>query len=261
MRFLHFLAVLLIEFLLVDASCIPTWPQASYTNRTDYLTWVDPIGHAPRYRFAISDARYGGDNPDCLSFNGTRVRRLRNTTGFVDLDAATDTGSIKASFLVQNLSPEQGVVWNGLMTVESTDFLPEPTGFYNPFMQGGIAVNILQHGCTEQGETGFPELRSRLSTWGHGNVYLDGTAIYENVWFHSMLSPQLRDNVTNAIYADAKKISPYSPSACWNGLTSSDWHTDSMSFILVISRWCAHPGKVHPQSDMDIVLDFAITEV
>jgi hypothetical protein len=72
-----------------------------------------------------------------------------------------------------------------------------------PFMRNGISTNFIQHGCTEQGEASFPQIRAFVSTWGYGNVYLNNSILYEDIWLHTMYTTRMREAGTNTIWADA----------------------------------------------------------
>jgi hypothetical protein len=71
-----------------------------------------------------------------------------------------------------------------------------------PFMRNGISRNFIQHGCTKQGEASFPEVRAFVSTWGHCNVFLNRTMLYEDLWLHTMYTKRMREASSNTFWAD-----------------------------------------------------------
>jgi len=243
-------------------TCNVTQPQELYTLNPAYLTWTDPLAHAPQYNVQLSNGVWSGDWPDAISFNGTRASRLSNSGGTAVLDASSKTGSYVIEFDADNMQPQEGVFLTGRVRIESTDFQSTPADDYTPFMQGGLATQILQHGCTVQGEPSFPQLQSRLSSWGHCNVYLNDELFYENLWLHTMLSNPFRDPDSLAIYADSTHTTAYSPHRCWEGdMDPTVVDVNDMTLTVIAARWCWDPNaQVHPQTDVNFVIGFHVQE-
>ncbi len=84
-------------------------------------------------------------------------------------------------------------------------------------MSSGIASSLVEHGCTGQGEPSYPQLKGKLVTWGHADLYLNDTLLYENLWLHTMYTNRMRDEATNAIWANANHTQIYNPLQCWQG--------------------------------------------
>jgi hypothetical protein len=237
--------------------CVKTHAQGEYINSTSYLT-VAPTTppHSRLWNLKLTEGRFTGNYPDPLSLNGTGIVRV-NATGSVLVDAATGQGDISIEWQQTNFSPERGVSLSGHFSAKSRDFDSSPRGHhYVPFQQGnGVAESIVQHGCSGQGERGFPQLKSKLSTWGHVDIFHDGKILYENIWLHTMYTNRCRDYDTNAMFADATHTSIYDPAKCWQG----DVDDSKSEFIFVAARWCQSDPKhkkVHPQTDVDIVFSF-----
>jgi hypothetical protein len=242
--------------------CQITQPQETYTNSTAYLTFVDPLNHSPEYKLHLSNGIYAGDFPDALSFNGTRVQRFSSSSGYVNVNSKTKQGNYYVKFWSNNLQPEENVSYTGWIEITSTDFDATPSGAYVPFMASGVSPNVVQHGCTRQGEPSFPKLLSRISTWGHANVVLNGTIIYENIWMHTMLVNRYRGNTTYAMYADSKHNETYSPDRCWKGDASNDISVNGMIMDIIVARWCYNKNDHIPKNaDVNFVLQFDVLEV
>lgn len=243
--------------------CVATWPQALYTNESNYLTWQDAAEHHPQYSLELTNGVYGGDFPDCISFNGSRAKRLSDSRGSVFYDTDAKQGNIFVRFWADNLQPEEGKFYTGWFEFASVDFQSSPPNAYVPFQQHGIARNLVQHGCTGQGEPSFPQLKARVASWGHANVFLNGSMLYEGLWLHTMFATRFRDRATHAVYADAEHTRIYSPSRCWeDGGVSNSTAVNDMALAFVACRWCENPhAQVHPQTDVNFVLDFDVQEV
>lgn len=126
---------------------------AAYTNTKQFLTFVAPR-HSSRYDLLLSSGRYGGDYPDCISLNGTRVKEL-GAIGSVHVDPDSGTGYVEVSFN-GTLAPEsERGAMSGEWKIRPAGFIPTV-----PFTRNGISQNIIQHGCSQQGEPGFPQLKS-----------------------------------------------------------------------------------------------------
>ena len=122
---------------------------------------------------------------------------------------------------------------------------------------GGVATSLIEHGCTGQGEPGYPQLKGRLATWGHCDVYLNGSLLYADLWLHTMYSNHLRDADTHAIYADATHTAIYSAAECWQGNVQDDLP----EFQFIVARWCFCPACiVHKPTDLNIIFSFASVE-
>ena len=128
-----------------------------------------------------------------------------------------------------------------------------------PFMRNGISTNFLQHGCTGQGEPGFPQLKSYVSTWGYCDVRLNGRMLYEGVWLHTMYSNRMREAGTNTIWADRAHSRAYDPKQCWTG---GDVRDDLTEFSFIVARWCKSPNphQVHALTDVNIVMSFLVVD-
>lgn len=255
---LYLLAVVVASFSgLVSASpttCQPTRAQGLYTNASDFLTFVQTPPHSSIWKLKLGQGRYTGDFPDCISFNGTRVQRL-NATGTVYLDAAKGSGDIAIEWYSRAMSPEEGKTYSGHFKATSSNFQSDPPAdHYVPFQRNGISQAFLQHGCSAQGETAFPLLRSHVSTWGYVDIYNNGQLIYPHLWLHTMYTQRCRDFATNAIFADATHTRPYSPARCWEG----DVSTTEKEFHFIAARWCESRDKhaVHPVTDVNIIFSF-----
>jgi hypothetical protein len=185
--------------------------------------------------------------------------------GFVALDTRIGWSStVHIEWEQKNFSPEKGKSFSGSFRAESTDFDSEPRGgHYVPFQRKkGVSAGIIQHGCTNQGEPSFPLMKSEVSTWGHVNIFNNGTLVYENLWLHTMYTNRARDLDTNAIWADKAHTRSYSPKRCWEG----DVDDDQKEFHFIAARWCHaapnSPPQVHPTTDVNIVFSFTtITDV
>ncbi|CAF3304746.1 unnamed protein product [Rotaria sp. Silwood2] len=244
-----------------NSFCQVTQPQETYTNSTAYLTFVDPINHSPEYKLQLSNGIYSGDFPDALSFNGTRVQRLPSSSGYVNVNSKTKQGKFYLKFWSNNLQPEENVSYIGWIEIMSTDFDATPSGAYVPFMAYGISSNVVQHGCTRQGEPSFPKLLSRISTWGHANVLLNGTIIYQNIWMHTMLTNRYRNNITFAMYANSEHTEVYNPTRCWKGDVSNDTSVNGMTMDIIVARWCYNKNDHIPKNaDVNFVLQFDVSE-
>jgi len=259
-------------------NCKPTNPQAAYVNISDYLTFQthDRSGKGSgndNVRLSISKGVFSTAYPDPIDIAGKHGVQLINASGFARLNTATggveDDSVIDVSFYARGLdigAAESEKNLSGIFRVVSTDFRGWG-GRYVPFMRrrssdgfqresgGGISGNFIQHGCSGQGEPGFPMLKSRVSTWGHGAVFLNDALLLGNVWMHSMYTNRYRDPETRAIYADASRTAYYDPKECNKAFVSED---GSMQFTLVIARWCVddNPKKIHPATDLDMVMTF-----
>jgi len=238
-----------------NSTCIATEAQGTYTNITDYLTWNAP-DHGDVWHLQLSNGRYTGDFPDPLSFNGTRVLLL-NATGTVNIDAKAKTGSIHVTFFATNLQPYEGAQLTGKFDIFSTDFNSTPADDYVPFMQDGIATSLVEHGCTGQGEPGYPQLKAKFATWGHCDVYLNGTLLFPNLWLHTMYTNRMRDAVTNAIWADSAHTQVYNPLQCWQG----DVVDDLPEYQFIVARWCyCADCQVHKPTDLNVIFSFTGVE-
>ena len=231
--------------------------NAEYTPDASFLTYNDPTNpHGSTYDLRLSDGRYGGDYPDCISLDGSGVKEL-GATGRVQLDAFKGQGSIEIQF-EGSIAPEAPLDPEAPAAFHSGNWSIVSNGVWLPgvpFQRNGISENFIQHGCTGQGEPGFPMLKAKFSTWGGCDVYLNGSILYENVWLHTMYTNRMRAKGSNAIWADAAQTEVYSPEECWKGAGVDD---DLFEFSAIVSRWCSasSEGKVHQITDLDIVLSF-----
>ena len=250
--------------------CKVTDPQSAYSRNEHFLTFAsENRNESLNLKFSNDTGIISGSYPDPISFDGLLSRKLSHVNGFVQLHSLTGEGKIDISFDGHSLSigsqPSEKNV-SGNFRVISTDF----NGWNNqyvPFMRstngisrehgGAISSNFIQHGCSQQGEPGLPFLKSRMSTWGHADVYLNGTIFYKNVWLHSMYTNAYRDSETHAIYSHDKK-SFYKPTHCDDAFTSP--FGKKMQFSLVVARNCldSNPAKVHKTTDMDMLLVFDV---
>ena len=250
--------------------CVVTDPQIAYSANKNFLTFASEDRNSSiELSFSNSDGIISGSYPDPISFNGSLSRKLSGVNGSVFLDSFTGNGKIDVAFKGDALSVGSQASdknLSGNFRVVSTDF----NGWndqYVPFMRayngivrengGAISSNFIQHGCSQQGEPGLPFLKSRMSTWGHADVYLNGKVLYRNVWLHSMYTNAYRDPETHAIYTHDKK-SFYNPKNCDDSYTSL--YGTKMQFSLVVARNCldSNPEKVHKTTDMDMLLVFDV---
>ena len=251
-------------------NCKVTDPQKAYSRNQHFLTFASEDRNSTiELSFSNSDGIISGSYPDPISFNGSLSRKLSAVNGSVFLDSLSGDGNIDIAFNGNALSVGSQASdknLSGNFRVVSTDF----NGWNNqyvPFMRstngivrengGAISSNFIQHGCSQQGEPGLPFLKSRMSTWGHADVYLNDKVLYKNVWLHSMLTNAYRDPETHAMYTQDKK-SFYNPKNCDDAYTSL--YGTKMQFSLVVARNCldSNPAKVHKTTDMDMLLVFDV---
>ena len=278
------------------ARCIVSNPQAAYSPTPDVLTFATPqLGTSPKnypvaVNLTVSQGLLATEYPNPLCSDGTCVNTLENSNGgSVVLNAATGTGKIDIEFdasdwAVGSMLRDKHIT--GRVRIVSTDF----RGWndeYVPFQRydgngvfrdvgGGISGNFLQHGCSGQGEPSFPLLKSRVSTWGHGDVYVDGKLYYKNLWMHTMYTNAYRSEADNAIHTKTYDAATNSFKAnmgelfdfqksCSNGYAApmgggggGSGGGTPMQMTIVLARWCHDPNplKLHPQTDLDMVVQF-----
>jgi hypothetical protein len=249
------------------------------------LTFTDPALGDPlgtdfpvAVNISLSKGVLASKYPNPFCADGSCAQNLDQAGGYAYLDTSTGIGKIDVEFDAEgmdlgSMAYDKNVT--GRFRIVSTDF----NGWnqqYVPFMRhsangqlrnsgGAISGNIMQHGCSDQGEPAFPLLKSRISTWGHGDVYKDGKLFYKNVWMHSMYSNRYRSPTDNAVRTRVLNTTTglYAASATgvYNGARdcrAGHVEDGQMQFSLVVARWChdPNPHKAHPATDMDMLVAF-----
>lgn len=286
--------------------CFSTNPQAAYVDRTEPLSFTTPqfgdptsVNYPAAFNLTFDQGLLAGRYPNPLCWNGTIgmgedpdqncINSIKEVSGFAYLDTTDGSGKVDVSMNVHDLDMGElpyDKISSGRMRIVSTDFnawTVEGKQTYQPFMRrtvdgrqrdfgGGVAGNILQHGCTAQGEPAFPRLNSRVSTWGHGDIYLDGVIKYKNLWMHMMYTNRYRDGTTNKIYANKTVDKVYDIHVCKESETANT----EMEFSVIFARWCADSStfptriangtivdqpKIHAASNLDFLFTFTGPEI
>eukprot|EP00013_Stygamoeba_regulata_P006849 CAMPEP_0177632134 /NCGR_PEP_ID=MMETSP0447-20121125/2125_1 /TAXON_ID=0 /ORGANISM="Stygamoeba regulata, Strain BSH-02190019" /LENGTH=383 /DNA_ID=CAMNT_0019133673 /DNA_START=41 /DNA_END=1189 /DNA_ORIENTATION=+ len=192
-----------------------------------------------------------GRYPDYISFNGSQSSKI---DGYADINvnSRTNTGVLVASvFGYAHISSK--IQGEGQWTILSNSFGGYPDlSVTVPFMQGGVAEDIIVHGCSKQGEPFFQRTNCYLCTWGKGNIYFNGELVYEDVYTHTMFTDRTRDADTMAMYANADRTKIYSPNRCSEGWVD----TRRRELHVIAGKYCRDPAAFPPvEAVLELVFD------
>jgi hypothetical protein len=126
-----------------------------------------------------------GRYTDNFDYQGTRTVPIGG--GFtLKVNSAADTGVVTA-YGYGTFTPEYDVHLTGWLTIVMDTWIEMA-----PFMDGGIAEDVILHGDTGQGPSVMPTIWSGLAGWGEADVYVNGSLVYEDLDGHFMYTEKAR---------------------------------------------------------------------
>jgi hypothetical protein len=140
-----------------------------------------------------------------FAYDGKLAAKFDNAVIDVRINDADNAGRIEASGKLNNKT------W-----IIVFDRFAEQSN--KSFQNGGVAMNLDEHGATGHGDTSIPQVHADAAAWGEANVTVDGQRLRDAItgqdtWVaHAMvLTTGVRDDGTHGVYADAAHTKMYDP--------------------------------------------------
>ena len=128
-----------------------------------------------------------GDN---YQYDGEQVRPIDGWAS-IDVDSARDEGRVIAEIVTDAESGPlhfgREIFLEGRIRLVMERFVES-----EPFMEGGLAEDLLLHGDSGRMPPVLPALYGELAGWGNVEVYVDGELRFEGLEGHFMLTDRVR---------------------------------------------------------------------
>ncbi|MBX3066552.1 MAG: SUMF1/EgtB/PvdO family nonheme iron enzyme [Anaerolineae bacterium] len=206
-----------------EVALSPYFIDTYEVTNADYLKFIVDTGREPPQEWSVggnpnwqvdgSTAFAIGTADDRFSYDGKTFTPLEGTAT-IDVDPVANSGTVEVNVTGTISYRQGGVSETGKWRIVQTKF-----GANQPFMQGGIAVDVNMHGTSGQEGPFYPTIRGLLATWGSAELYFNDKLI-ENVGIHSMLMGGLRDSDHEILRKD--KTCCFNTSDPANGFVSDD---------------------------------------